>query len=466
MKRLLAFILLFFSISNSQPLESISFPVLGKVEPQHARDIRSSNWSVGAETMDRDYTLYANWKQYLGPLGIKKARIQAGWARTEKEKSVYHFGWLDNIVFDMQQQGVEPWMCLCYGNFLYSPSGIEVGSALPREQSALEAWEAWVRQVVVRYGEVIDEWEVWNEPNNHKENTPQVYADFLMRTATAVRDVQPNAIIIAFGLGRFDISWIEEVLKIVKQAGKLYLIDEVTYHPYKYNPDESYPQVAALRQAIARYSDRITIRQGECGAPSTRLHTRASLANHDWSENSQSKWALRRLLGDLGRDIPSSIFAMMDMKYPAGMNIKGLLKSRDDQTVEYAKPAYVAVQALASIFDHTLERIPGYAFNSDNKRSLSLFGYENRYSGLQGVTVWFDDLIPSDTNEMTKVDFTFYAGIFEKPILVDLRQARVYDIPDRNWSQNGTVYEFTDIPVYDSPVLIADKSLILIRDSR
>ncbi|MBD3375470.1 hypothetical protein GF406_10580, partial [candidate division KSB1 bacterium] len=339
MKRLhtLLMIVLLISVTQSQTLESISFPVLGKVQPRHARDILASNWSVGAETMDRDYTLYANWKEYLGPLGIKKARIQAGWARTEKEKGVYDFAWLDDIVFNMHRQGVEPWMCLCYGNLLYSPSGIEVGSALPREEEALVAWEDWVSQVVVRYKDVIDEWEVWNEPNNHKENTPQVYADFLLRTATAVREVQPDAIVIAFGLGRFDISWIEAVLDHVQNADKLHLIDQVTYHPYKYNPDKSYPQVAALRQAIARYSDRIMIRQGECGAPSTRLHTRASLANHDWTEISQSKWALRRLLGDLGRDIPSSIFAMMDMKYPAGMNIKGLLKSRDDQTVEYAK---------------------------------------------------------------------------------------------------------------------------------
>ena len=36
------------------------FEYLGKIRPRHARDIKSSNWSVGAETMDRDYTIYAN----------------------------------------------------------------------------------------------------------------------------------------------------------------------------------------------------------------------------------------------------------------------------------------------------------------------------------------------------------------------------------------------------------------------
>jgi hypothetical protein len=219
-------------------------------------------------------------------------------------------------------------------------------------------------------------------------------------------------------------------------------------------------QVAGLREMIARFSKRIIIRQGEAGAPSVRLKS-ASLKDYDWTELSQSKWALRRLLGDLGRDIPSSYFAMMDMKYPNQMNVKGLLKSREDQTVEYAKPSYFAVQALASVFDCTLERIPHYQFNAATNRSLSLFGYENRNSGQQVVTIWFDDKVPSDCNRKTTVDFTFYDGMYQEPVYVDLREATVYRISRKNWTKNGSVYEFKNIPVYDSPILIADRSLII-----
>jgi len=93
-----------------------AFRCLGRIKPRCASEIQASNWSVGAETMDRDYTIYRNWKSYLGPLGFKKARLQAGWAKTEKEKGIYDWAWLDEIVFDMIQQGVEPWMCLSYGN--------------------------------------------------------------------------------------------------------------------------------------------------------------------------------------------------------------------------------------------------------------------------------------------------------------------------------------------------------------
>jgi hypothetical protein len=110
----------------------VKLPYLGKIAPRPALQIAASNWSVGAETMDRDYTIYANWKAYLGPLGFKKARLQAGWAKTERTRGVYDWAWLDEIIFDMAEQGVEPWVCLCYGNTIYSDGGgTLLGAQLP-----------------------------------------------------------------------------------------------------------------------------------------------------------------------------------------------------------------------------------------------------------------------------------------------------------------------------------------------
>ena len=437
-----------------------AFRCLGRIKSRPAAEVQASNWSVGAETMDRDYTIYRNWKSYLGPLGFKKARLQTGWAKTEKERGVYDWAWLDEIVFDLVEQKVEPWMCLSYGNPIYADGGgTLLGAAIPRTEEALQAWEKLVRAIVARYKHAIDEWEVWNEPNQGKGVTPGIYADFLIRTAEAIRQVQPQARILAMSLAGVDAKFTDAVLKIVAAQGKLDLIDEITYHPYSFNPDKSYDAVARLRETIGRYSNRITIRQGENGAPSERRNTKA-LGKYDWTEVSQAKWALRRLLGDLGRDIPSSYFSLMDMKYPDEMNRKGLLRSREDQTVERIKPAYRALQSLAAIFDDRLQRIPHYAWRTDRTESLSVFGYENRFTGRQVVTVWQDGEIPSDRTEKTDIDFTFFAGSFDQPVYVDLREGKVYEIPPSHSSRWGAVYEFRGIPCYDSPILIADKSLI------
>lgn len=458
---IIAILLLLDSFTQTKAVD-ISFKKIGHVKPRHANEIKSSNWSIGAETMDRDYSIYKNWKAYLGPLGVKKARIQGGWAKTEKSKGVYDFKWLDEIIFDMNEQGVEPWMCLCYGNSLYSEGGgVRLGAQIPGSENSLQAWTKWVRAVVSRYIDIIDEWEIWNEPDLRGSNAAQAYARFMLHTAENIRKIQSKAQILTMSTAGVNIKFVKEVLEIAKQQNMLHLIDQVTYHPYNLNPDKSYKAVAELRQTVKAFSPHIRIRQGENGCPSMQRKTKA-LRDYDWTEISQSKWALRRLLGDFGHDIESSYFSIMDMKYPDEMNAKGLLKSRDDQTVEYAKPAYYAVQNLAAIFDNRLTRIKNFHYTAKTEQSISVFAYENKQSGLCIITIWFDGEVPSDNNSKTDVDFTFTNGRFERLVYIDLRTGAVYEIPESSYSIQDNKYIFKAIPCYDSPILIADQSNIYI----
>ena len=60
----------------------IALPYLGTVKARSTREIESSNWLLGCETLDRDFADYDQYKEYIAPLGIKRLRMQAGWART------------------------------------------------------------------------------------------------------------------------------------------------------------------------------------------------------------------------------------------------------------------------------------------------------------------------------------------------------------------------------------------------
>ena len=192
---------------------------IGKIQPRHARDIAASNWSIGAETMDRDYTVYANWREYLGPLGAKKARIQSGWAKTEKERGVYDWAWVDEIVLDMVDQGVEPWVCLCYGNPIYPGGGdTGLGGGLVASEEALQAWERYVAAFVERYAKHVDEWELWNEPRTGRGKGTVQYAKFVIRTAETIRKLQPDAEIMFAAGGSFDTTFAKEVLEYLQRA--------------------------------------------------------------------------------------------------------------------------------------------------------------------------------------------------------------------------------------------------------
>jgi len=70
----------------------------GWLATRHAGEIQSSPWSVGCETLDRDYARFSVYKNYVGELGVKHARLQSGWAKCEKEKGNYNFEWLDSCL--------------------------------------------------------------------------------------------------------------------------------------------------------------------------------------------------------------------------------------------------------------------------------------------------------------------------------------------------------------------------------
>ncbi|NLS98027.1 MAG: hypothetical protein GXX96_38315 [Planctomycetaceae bacterium] len=200
-----------------------SYRCIGGIVPRNASEIHESNWSVGAETMDRDYTVYKNWKQYLGPLGAKHARIQSGWEKTEKEKGIYNWAWLDEIVDDMVAQGVTPWVCICYGNSIYPEGGDTRLNGWPRSEEALAAWDRYVAALVKRYRSRVSEWEIWNEPGVHLMNDAKTdprenatdYADFFIRTATIVRREQPTARILGLALPKMP-------LLVDLRTGKVY----------------------------------------------------------------------------------------------------------------------------------------------------------------------------------------------------------------------------------------------------
>ena len=93
---------------------------LGTLKKKFSKDVIKSKIDIGFEKLDRN--VFDPEKAYdrVGELGVKWVRIQSGCQCTEIEKGVYDFEWLDKIVDNLIDRGLKPWMCLCYGNKLYS----------------------------------------------------------------------------------------------------------------------------------------------------------------------------------------------------------------------------------------------------------------------------------------------------------------------------------------------------------
>lgn len=82
--------------------------LIGTLPTRTTHELGASDWSVGCETLDRDYADFDSYKPYLSELGVTSARIQSGWARCEKQKGRYDFAWIDHIVDGMLEEGCSP----------------------------------------------------------------------------------------------------------------------------------------------------------------------------------------------------------------------------------------------------------------------------------------------------------------------------------------------------------------------
>ncbi|MBC8152475.1 MAG: hypothetical protein H7Z72_06155 [Bacteroidetes bacterium] len=462
---------------------AISLPRLGTVKPRSTSEIDASNWLLGCETMDRDFTDYDQYKEYLAPLGIKRLRMQAGWDKTEKVKGQYDWAWLDHIIDDATKRGLRPWLQASYGNHNYpNGGGSNLGAGVPTSKEALAAWDTWVEAMVKRYKNKVVDWEIWNEPNfgDNLENTAEKSAALNIRTIDIIKRIQPEAKVSGLALGHIDLDYADRFFKVLADQKKISLFDNFTYHDYVYNPDSHYPKVMQLRAILDKYAPTIPLRQGENGCPSSPGYGRGALGDYDWSELTQAKWDTRRMLGDLGHDIETSVFGIIEMAYTNGpinrLNYKGIIKSDSTKRAIRPKIAYYAIQNVTAIFDHSLQRInklsPSYnradvpagknevIYVPGTDRSLAVYGYQHKTTQKQVFTIWTDDYIPVESNRTKNLTFTFINVNFDQPVYVDIITGGVYDIPASQWKKTGDTYTFTDIPVYDAPILIADKSLI------
>jgi hypothetical protein len=452
------------------PTTGLTLPVLGKIAPRAARNITSKWWSIGGETLDRDFASYQDYQRYLGPLGAKGIRLQTGWAKCERQPGVYEWAWLDAIVDDASRQGLRPWLELSYGNRIYPGGGdTGLGGGFPSSAHALAAWDRWVRALVGRYQDRVREWEVWNEPDLNSAGTApaSAYVDLYIRTAAIIRELQPQSRVWALALAH-RVEYADEFLAGMKAKRQLGLIDTITFHGYPRNPDDT-STVDRLRAIAAKHGAEVELRQGETGAPS-QYQENFALAKIPWTETTQAKWDLRRLLAHRAKDVPMNLFTISDMHYTQAssqpnadgqlrMNYKGLLGTNPDKSIAQVKAAYYGAQTIFAVFDDTLKRIPDFACSTAAARRMACSGYRNDAGGLLAA-LWFSDAPPVDANAVTATTVTLSTAKFTEPVLVDVRTSTVYALPRNQWKQDERGATFRDLPVYDSPVLIAERGAV------
>ena len=459
---------------------NVPFRCIGSIRPRNASEIKASNWTIGCEGLDRDFDRFEKFRDYIAPLGIKTIRLQAGWAKTEKEPGKYDFSWLDDIVDYACTNGLNILLETGYGNPIYKGGGGHyLGGSFPTSEVAIAAWDRWVDEMSRRYRGKVRDWAMWNEPDLEMEwlpsgkrvkverKSPASIAAFNVRTAKIIRRNIPDARIAGLSLAHNDAAFLDACLK--EMGEDVGLFSWIIYHGYCRNPDASYEEVERQKAVLRKYSKTCKLRQGENGCPSGWVR-RSALSRWPWSEWSQAKWDMRRMLGDLGHDVESAVFTLSGC---SGGENKSLLRRTKDKSVIDIKTAYYAVQNVASVFDCELERRTDDISISIDDKTIALYEYRKRGEGGQPVYVFWEhgDLkqfdaqtnpqCPSDSFQTRPVLFTA-RYVLKSPVWVDMLTGKVYEFPSRNVIKAGSdgtcLYKM--VPVYDSPCLLTELSAL------
>lgn len=455
----------------------------GSVKPKTAAEVGFSRLGIGFEKLDRNVFDPEKAYEKLAKIGVKWVRIQSGWERTEREKGIYDFGWLDAIVDRLIADGMIPWINVVYGNGIYDPRAAEVFGSVgcppifSEEMSA--AWLTYVRTLTSHFRGRVEYYEIWNEADGkhcwkHGVN-PQEFGKFTLDTARALKAGDPDAKAIGGALCYGNILFTDAAA----EAGFFDELDAVSYHCYSAF-DKVIRDNCEAFTAIARlYKPGIEIIQGESGTQS-RSGGNGALKTGAWSESKQARLMARHLITDLGCGVKfTSYFSCMDMiEALKGLNSDkssyqdygyfGVLSAQFDENGfsigEYApKPSYVTLQTLASVFEGEWEcaKLPilprpeksDRVFGNDvNDFAVQGYGFA-RPDGSRAYVYWYASNLMTTEYEGTVT--LHVAGMKGKIQLVDLIDGSVYSLPDSICERySDSRVKLTNLPISDRPMML------------
>lgn len=462
---------------------------VGQIKPKKSSEITSSKISLGFEKLDRD--VFDPEKAYdkVADCGVKKVRIQSGWERTEKEKGVYDFAWIDSIVDNFIKRDIEPWICLCYGNPLYNERAKtvfgSVGCPPITSEEEKKAWLNYVKALVKRYINKVNYFEIWNEPDGdwcwkHGVNATEL-GEFTRDTAKVIKEINPNAKTIGGVICQRELNFLNTAFK----TGMGDYLDFISFHEYTSDERNVFEKVETLTALSKIYNPNIKLIQGESGSQS-KSGGHGALWDGAWTELKQAKQLARHTIADLLTDVHfTSYFSCMDMVEALNGSTGntasyldygyfGILGADFDKNGKstgeyYKKPSYFVLQNICSFFaeDVKLCKMPVYVHSNWCARQ---YEYQmHRYeitsgaferNGGKAFVYWYPSNIMTTSFESSITLEVF--SEYNKIRLVDIMDGSIYEIPEKLIENKGDgVIKIKELPIKDTPLILTFGDFII-----
>lgn len=201
----------------------------------------------------------------IAAAGFRFIRMDFIWHEIEKSRGIYDWSAYDELTSNLEKRGLRALFILDYSNPLYEPEveskdpitgEAQKGIAAPCHKESIEAFARWAATAAKRYKDKNIVWEIWNEPNiTFWRPAPDVnqYLKLAFATSSAIRSVDPEAIIIGPATSQIPLPFIESFLA----SGILEYIDGVSVHPYREyskSPETAIEDYQKVNELIIKYS--------------------------------------------------------------------------------------------------------------------------------------------------------------------------------------------------------------------
>lgn len=442
---------------------------IGKLKTYSSKEIEKSYVGIDFCCLDRELFNPDKCYDLLGESGIKYARCQTGWARCEKEKGVYDFSWLDSVVDNLMERGVEPWFNLGYGNPIYmpdTPNPTAVGCVpIYYGEEALSAWCNYVKVLTQHFCGRVKHYEIWNEPDGSQFWYPKVpsgaeYAKFVNLCTKIIKECDQNAKI---GVNIADprgFTYIESMLDNLEKGS----LDVFSYHAYTSVPEFRINEVIAqLRKMLKErgFTD-VELWQGEAGYPSWAYEGHWLVKEGCDDERAQAVFQLRRYFIDIFNGAKlSSFFQMADMwEKPYDKATETLDKCAAHGILNgltyTPKKSYETICYLSTIFSGDIKPTDDYMILSVSPKSpIDLIACRKMTFEKNGIPL-YAYYYPSDLAKHEDIPFEAIIGVLRKidePVLIDPLNGDVFELTEPS-SKESYYYK---LPLKDYPMILTDK---------
>lgn len=217
--------------------------------------------------------------------GVDSVRIGVSWNGVEPQPGNYDFSSVDRPVAQTARYGLEAFPFI---GATPTWTGAADFRTLPTQsESQKQAWAAFLRQLVLRYGpggsfwaehgpgsadplpyRPIRTWQIWNEPNFFyftEPRSPTQYAELVKISEQAINAVDPGAQIILAGLFAKPRQQPPQAYQATDFLDQIYAVpgieehfDGVALHPYAADADDLVPTIDALREVMESHGDSAT----------------------------------------------------------------------------------------------------------------------------------------------------------------------------------------------------------------